>query len=598
MARSIVHGVPVAPGIAIGRALFTHHTYVVEEYFIQPEDADAEVARLLKAAEVVKDDLTHARDAAPKHMPMYRETIDTHCMICQDPRLLKEAEDRIRTQRLCAPWALAKTVDALAGAFRDLDDPYLRERAQDIRAVGLRLQARLKGKRYTPQSGACPSVYIAEVLSPADVLDLPTERLLALVTSEGGPTAHTAIVARSLRVPTVMGATGIMDGLREGDMVIVDALHGCIYVEPDQHEVNTFARAQEEYVLWTDNVRRSALLPAETQDAVSVRVQANLENVDELAHLPLCGACGVGLYRTEYAYLRSRQLPDEELLFAEYSAVARAVSPHRVVFRTLDVGADKMLHSHLALKEINPALGLRGIRFCLRHQDLFRTQLRALLRAGVYGDIALMLPMITGLEEVRAARRILHEVSQDLYRDAIPHAPNLPLGVMIEVPSAVFLADALARECDFFSMGTNDLIHYLLAIDRGNKHVGYLHAPLHPALLRSLKMVIDSARRHGIDVSVCGELVADPHCLAVLLGMGIHAVSATPHSVPGMKHCIRSLNVSHCVDIARAVLDTHDVATANSIVAKALSPHLGDSLAFHSTLIRPGMNPGHLGHNL
>lgn len=590
MAKAIVYGVPIAPGIAIGKTLFTHHANVVEERFIQPEDANTEVQRLFQAADAVKEDLTRARDVADL-VPAHRESIDTHRMICQDPRLLKEAEDRIRTQRLCAPWALAKTVEALAAAFRDLDDPYLRERAQDIRAVGLRLQARLKGKEYAPRSAAAPSVYIAEDLAPADVLDLPTERILALVTAEGGPTAHTAIVARSLRVPTVMGATGIVEAIREGELVIVDALRGCIYIDPDEQEVNAFALAQEEYILWTDNVRRNARLPAQTQDAVSVLVQANLENVDELAQLPLCGACGVGLYRTEYAYLRSRQLPDEETLFVEYSTVARKSAPYRVVFRTLDVGADKALHSHSALNENNPALGLRGIRFCLRHQGLFRIQLRALLRAGAYGDIALMLPMITGLEEVRAVRRIIREVSQDLRAANVPHVADVPLGAMIEVPSAVFLADALARKCDFLSIGTNDLIHYLLAIDRGNKHVGHLHAPLHPAVLRSLKMVMDSARREGIGVSVCGELVSDPYCLAVLLGMGVDAVSATPQSVPGIKHLVRSLSASHCVDVAHAVLGAHDVSAANSMVTEALSPHLGDTLAFHSTLIRPGASP-------
>lgn len=587
MARAILFGTPVAPGIAIGKTVLTHLAGVVEERFIMPENADAEVARLLKAAEEVQADLGTARDALPKEMSEHREIIQTHMMICRDPRLLKEAEERIRTQRLCAPWALSKTTEALCAAFRDLDDPYLRERAQDIRAVALRIQCRLAGKEYVPRGGGAPSVHVAEDLSPADTLELHVERILALVMAEGGPTSHTAILARSLRIPAVVGVTGILETAREGELVIVDALRGRIYLDPDEQELAAFAVKQEEYIAWERDVRRSARLPAETLDGVRIEVQANMENVTELECVDACGAEGVGLYRTEYAYLRSRQLPDEEQLYEEYATAARKLAPRRVVFRSLDVGGDKMLHSQLALKEPNPALGLRAIRFCLRHQNLFRTQLRAILRAGVHGNVALMLPMISGLAEVQFVRRILSEARQELTAAGIPYAEHLPVGVMIEVPSAIFLADALARECDFLSIGTNDLIHYLLAIDRTNKHVNYLHEPLHPAVMRSLQLVIDCAHREGIGVSVCGELAADPYCLAVLIGMGVDAVSATPQSVPAIKHFIRRCEAAQCMNIARAVLMTTDVEAANRLVTEALSLSLHDDLAFHTTMIHP-----------
>ena len=585
MARAILFGTPVAPGISIGKIILTHHAGAVEERFIMPENTEKEVARLTQAAETVHADLTQARAAVPDDMAEHREFINTHMMICQDPRLLKEAEDRIRTQRMCAPWALAKTVEALCEAFRNIDDPYLRDRAQDIRAVGLRLQCRLAGKEYVPRGGGTPSIHVAEDLSPADALELQVDRILALIMAEGGPTSHTAILARSLRIPAVVGVTGILETAHDGDFVVVDALRGCIYIDPDDQELATFARKQEEYIAWEWNVRRSAMLPAETLDGVRIEVQANLENAGELDAVDACGAEGVGLYRTEYAYLRSRHLPEEEQLYTEYATVAQKLAPRRVVFRTLDVGADKMLHSQMALKEPNPALGLRAIRFCLRHQNLFRAQLRAILRAGVHGNVALMLPMISGLEEVQFARRILGEVTQELTAAGVPHAPTLPVGVMIEVPSAIFLADALARECDFFSIGTNDLIHYLLAIDRGNKHVGYLHEPLHPAVVRSLKLVIDCAHREGIGVSVCGELAADPYCLALLLGMGVDAVSATSQSVPGIKHLIRHCHAGRCMEMARSVLMTSDVESANRMVTEALSLHLRDNLAFHTTMI-------------
>lgn len=585
MARAILFGTSVAPGVAIGKLLLAHHAGAAEERFIMPEEADAEAARLAEAAAGVRADLARARDALPPEMADARDLINTHMMICQDPRLLKDAEERIRTQRMCAPWALAKTVEALSTAFRNLDDPYLRERVQDIRTVGLRLQCRLSGKEYIPRGDDAPNVYAAEDLSPADTLNLRADRILALVMAEGGPTSHTAILARGLRIPAVMGATGILETARDGDSVIVDALRGRVYIDPDERELAAFARRQEEYTAWEGKVRRSAGLPAETLDGVRIEVQANLEHSGELASVAACGAEGVGLYRTEYAYLRSRHLPDEETLFTEYAAVAQSLAPARVVFRTLDVGADKMLRSQMALNEPNPALGLRGIRFCLRHQNLFRTQLRAILRAGAHGDVALMLPMISSLDEVQFVRRIMDETRQELSGAGVPHAPDLPMGVMIEVPSAVFLADALARECDFFSIGTNDLIHYLLAIDRGNKHVAHLHEPLHPAVMRSLKLVVDCAHREGIGVAVCGEMAMDPYCLAILIGMGVDSVSATPQSVPGIKHLIRSCNAETCMEIARSVLAISDAATANRMVADALSLHLRDDLSFHATLI-------------
>ena len=585
MARAVLFGTSVAPGISIGQVVLTHHAGKVEERFVTPEDIEKEVEHLKKAAAATREDLRQTRDTLTDEKAEHRELINTHMMICQDPRLLKDTEERIRTQRLCASWALHKTVEALSAAFRDIDDPYLRDRAQDIRAVGLRLQCQLAGKAYVPRGTSGPAIHVAEDISPADALGLQPDRILALVMAEGGPTSHTAILARSLRIPAVVGVTGILETARQGDIAIVDALRGCVYIAPDEHELELFARRQEEYIAWKGKVRRGADLPAETLDGVRIEVQANLENAGELNSVAHSGAEGVGLYRTEYAYLRNRQLPNEEQLYTEYATVAEALAPQRVVFRTLDVGADKMLHSQMALKEPNPALGLRAIRFCLRHQNLFRTQLRALLRAGLHGNTALMLPMISGLDEVQATRRILNEVRQDLLAKGIPHADNIPVGVMIEIPSAVLMADALARECDFFSIGTNDLIHYLLAIDRGNKHVGYLHEPLHPAVMRSLKRVIDCAHREGIGVSVCGELATDPYCLALLVGMGVDSLSATPQSVPGIKHLVRHLSAEQCYDMARSVLMTSDVDAANRMVTETLAAHLREDLAFHTTLI-------------
>ncbi len=583
MARTILHGIPVAPGIAIGKIVHTHNEQHIEERFIKPDDVDGEVAKLLAAAKQVSTDLKDAKQNVVS--TEHGDIIQAHIMMSHDPRLLSETEDCIRSQRFCAPWALQKTLDALCAAFIDLDDPYLRERAFDLRAVGARLQCHLSGKDYVPLTSTGPRVYMAEDLSPVDTLNLSVDHILGLVMAEGGATSHTAILARSLHIPAIMGVTGILEAAKENDLVIVDAIAGCVYISPDEQELATFSKKLNEYQAWTTNVRRSANLPAETLDNIHVSVQANLDNVDEVDNMASFGAEGIGLYRTEYAYLRSRKLPTENQLYAEYSAVVQKSNGKRVIFRTLDVGMDKALPNHTALKEANPALGLRGIRFCMRHQGILRTQLRAILRAALHGDVAIVLPMISCLEEVQAVKRILNEVRQDLCLQGVEHSEHLPIGIMMEVPSSILIADALAKHCDFFSIGTNDLTHYLLAIDRSNKHVAYLHNPLHTALTRSIKRIVDCAHREGINVTVCGEMVSDPYCLAILLGLGVDTISAAPQSIPSIKHLLRNLKAEECTKMAESILTTVDAAVCTRIVTDTLAHGLRDDFAFYTTLI-------------
>ncbi|WP_165069309.1 phosphoenolpyruvate--protein phosphotransferase [Desulfovibrio sp. ZJ200] len=589
MARAVLFGTPVSPGIAIGAIRLMHGVRLADERHIGPGEAAAEAQALCDAAAGVRADLQKTMRNVPEDLAEYREVIAAQMELVRDPKLLDSACARIRKELLCAPWALDRTVEDLCDVFRGMDDPYLRDRAQDIRAVGLRLRERLAGTRRRRNSGA-PGVLAAEDLSPADVMELNPQGVLGILTAEGGPTSHTAILSRSLHIPALVGVTGLLNAVRDEDQVIVDGLGGCVLLAPDQKDLAGYTSRRDKYTAWESQTRLTAHWPAEMRDGVRVAVQANLESPEELADLPESGADGVGLYRTEFSYLKGN-LPTEAELMREYGAVAEKTAPQRVVFRTLDAGADKMLRAQAALKEPNPALGLRGIRFCLRHQGIFRTQLRALLRAGANGNVALMLPMISGLSEVQSVRRILQELHQELCAQALPHAPSLPLGVMVETPAAVLVCDALARECDFFSIGTNDLIHYLMAIDRNNRHVGYLHEPLHPAVVRSLKRVIDAAHREGIGVSVCGELASDPYGLALLLGMGVDAVSAAPRFVPGMKHMIRRLNAATCMDLAHSVLLSTDVAASKRMVREKLHQSLGPELAFHTTSLLTHSQP-------
>ncbi len=583
MARTILFGIPVAAGIAIGKIMHTHLEQHIDESFILQDHIEKEVQKLLDAAKHVSNDLEQAKKSTTNKE--HSDIIQAHIMMSHDPRLLSETEECIRTQKLCAPWALQKTIDALCKAFLELDDPYLRDRVFDLRAVGTRLQCHLAGKEYIAHTSTSPRVYMAEDLSPIDTLNLSADHILGLVMAEGGATSHTAILARALNIPAIVGVTGLVEAVRENELVIVDAISGCVYIDPDEQELASFGKKLDEYQTWVQKIRNNATLSAETLDNININVQANLENVDEVDSIASYGAEGIGLYRTEYAYLRSRKLPTEEQLYDEYLMVVQKAASKPVVFRILDVGMDKALPSQTALKEPNPALGLRGIRFCIRHQDILRTQLRAILRAAMHGDVSIVLPMISCLEEVQAVKHILAEVRQDLCIQHIEHATNLPIGIMLEVPAALIVADSLAKHCDFFSIGTNDLTQYLLAIDRNNKHVAYLHNPLHAALTRSIKRAVDCAHREGISVTVCGEIVADPYCLAMLLGMGVDTISAAPSSIPNIKHLLRHLRAEECIKMTHSLLMTSDAAASIRIVTDTLSQGLRDDFPFYTTLI-------------
>lgn len=582
MARAIIYGSPVSPGLALGVLQRLHGVCPSERRHITEDAIPAEEEALRRAAALVISGLEKTLADLDSALADYGEIVAAQIELASDPRLLGAALARIRHRKICASWALEETVEELCELFRGMDDAYLRDRAQDVRATGLRLGAALRGEaaNMTEKTGA--GILAAEDLSPADVMELALETILGIITSEGGPTSHTAILAHSLRVPALVGVTGLPDVAHDGETAILDGLSGCVILSPDEKDLVHYAEKKAAYESWENYARTKAHDPAESKDGVRIAVRANLENGSEARDLAEYGAEGVGLYRTEFSYL-GKKLPSEDELLAEYSAVIRLLSPEPVIFRTLDVGADKALPVHAALREPNPALGLRGIRFSLAHEEMFRTQLRALLRAGASGNVALMLPMITDSREVRSVRRILHELRHELAASGIPHVERMPLGIMVETPAAILTADSLARECDFFSIGTNDLIHYLMAIDRNNRHVAYLHEPLHPAVVHSLKRVVDAAHREGIPVSVCGEFAADPYGVALLLGMGIDALSAAPRFIPGIKHLLRKLEADACADLVHTALYLPDAAACRQMIHERLNGVLGQELSFLDT---------------
>jgi phosphotransferase system enzyme I (PtsI) len=407
-------------------------------------------------------------------------------------------------------------------------------------------------------------IIVAQDLSPADTLQLQVEKTLGFVTDMGGKTSHTAIITRSLDIPAVVGLENVYQAVRSGELMVVDGYAGKVIIDPDEELLNHYYERQYQLDNYRKEVARCAELPAETEDGYTIKIQANIELLEEVVAVIDNGAEGVGLYRTEYLYLNLDAPPDEETLFWDYREVAEIIYPEMVTIRTLDLGADKVPTRMREWGEANPALGLRSIRLCLQEDELFRTQLRAILRvSGITKNVRIMFPMISGLGELHAAKDILNQVKQSLIQESIEIDQDLQVGIMIEVPSAVAVADLLANEVDFFSIGTNDLVQYALAIDRVNENVAHLYEPLHPAILRMVKQAADAGRFAGIPVSLCGELAAEPLYAPILLGFELDSLSMNPMAVPRVKKIIRNANLEESKVYLKEVLQLSTASKVN-----------------------------------
>ncbi|MBD5641146.1 MAG: phosphoenolpyruvate--protein phosphotransferase [Desulfovibrio sp.] len=583
MARVILHGSPLSPGIAIGTLNLLPDTHLCDKRPISEAEVDAEIEALETASASASARLKATASSIPAHLAEYREIVELQMELVRDPRVLNGAKGRIRHKKICASWAVSETIAELAALFESMADPCLSERGQDIRNIGQRLLGALAGDSSTHASDS-PCILASYALSAANIMEFSPDNVIGMVTVEGGVTSHVAILARSLKIPAVGGVGELFREARNGETIILDGLAGEALIGPDESEIRRFKARRESYAQFETEARQSASLPAITRDGYDASVLANLDRPQEAHELSRCGAEGVGLYRTEFGWLREN-LPDEEALTQEYSSIVNAARGKPVVFRALDVGADKILPAHEALHEPNPALGLRGIRFCLAYPDIFRIQLRAFLRAGSHGPIKILLPMVTGIGEVRQTRVLIEQSVSDLERQGTPHVANPPLGIMVETPAAALLCPELAAECDFLSLGTNDLLHYLMAIDRNNRHVSYLHDPLHPAFLRVIREITQACSERGKPVSVCGELAADPLGTAILLGLGIRTFSATPRFVPAIKHTLRKLDYRSCRQIANAALAGAASADTRLRLHKTLARCMESRHFIHNGLI-------------
>ena len=572
-------GIAVSPGIIIGKAHLVDRSKVriLYQYLIGDEQVKLEVERFKGALDKTKEQITTVKSRMPDHIKQHAFILDTHLMILNDTMFEEATIKTMLEEKINAEWALKKSVQNIGHLFEQIDDPYIKERFSDVENVAERILRNLAGKEQDSLFEIDErAIIVAHDLSPADTSALNPGKILGFITDVGGRTSHTAIMAKSLNIPAVVALETATLQVQEGTLLIVDGSSGEVIISPDDDTIIRYQEKQLQHERYESSIVRLSHLPAETTDGYRIATLANIEFLEEVVMAKDHGAEGIGLYRTEFHFLRSDTLPSEEELFEDYKQVAEIIAPEPVTIRTLDLGGDKFSGGLELSKEMNPALGLRAIRFCLKEKDIFRAQLRAILRASTYGNVKILIPMISGLQEVLDTKAIFNEVKGDLDRRNLPYDRNIRLGVMIEVPSAVAVADILAKHVDFMSIGTNDLIQYALAIDRINEHVAYMYQPFHPAVLRMIRMVVEGAKKSGIPVSLCGEMAEDPLCTLFLLGLGIHELSMNSMGVPLIKKVIRSMSMTE----ARADLEKLlQLDTANNVreyILKRMEPFTED----------------------
>lgn len=584
-ARMVLQAVGASPGIAIGPLMVLHRrTRHAGRRTLPPGEVAAELTRFRQAVGQAEEELTRLRQTLSSEMPDALSIIDSHILMLKDRMILERTERTIQTEAVNAEYAMTVSLRAIKEDFDRINDPYIKSRYQDITHVADRIYGLLAGRPPTPLSAVDePVIVVARDLSPEDTIDMRSERILGFITEQGGSTSHTAIVARSLGIPAVVGLEHITGRASSGDFCVLDGGSGLVLLDP---ATELLAEYRDRQLRQREAVQLHQLythLAAETMDGLHVRLSANIEIAEELELAHRYGAEGIGLFRSEFQFCHDR-IPDEEELTATYRGLLEGMAPLPVTVRTLDAGGDKL--SALAARvgsgllfEKNPALGLRSIRFSLRERGLFRLQLRALLRAACHGRLRLLLPLIGSLHELREAREELRLAREEA--EAAGHMTGpVELGVMIEVPSAVIMADVLAREADFFSLGTNDLIQYALAIDRGNEYVASLFDPFHPAVLRLIERTVSAAHEAGIEVALCGEMGGEDKCIPLLLGLGVDELSMRPNALPLAKQIIRQLKVPELRRLCGQALQCPDSTEVHALMATFCREYLTETPCF------------------
>jgi phosphoenolpyruvate-protein phosphotransferase (PTS system enzyme I) len=549
-------GIAVSPGIAIARALvIDSEESRIPRRSIRQNQVPEEVERVRAAFKDALQELTELEAAQGIEEGQIKDIFAVHMRFLRDRSLRNRITKMVEDEKVTAEYAVSSTMNQIAEHFAQVKDQYISERAADIFDLEKRLLRHLLGGVKQDIADTTEQVVIvAHMLTPTQTANFNRTFIRGMATDAGGRTSHTAIVARSMGIPAVVGLEDITGSLSSGDIVIIDGNHGVVVIGPDEDTLAEYERYAKDYVKLEHQLDSLRDLPAATRDGVEITLLGNIEFPDESELVIEKGGKGIGLYRTEFLYLYSEVEPTEEDHYQAYAETIKAFKNKPVVIRTLDLGADKFTQSKRFSPEPNPFLGLRSIRFCLQNLSIFKTQLRAILRASVLGDVSVMFPLITNLPELRQARMILRDVMEDLDEDGIKYRQDIKVGIMIETPSAALTAATLAMDSDFFSIGTNDLIQYTLAVDRGNERVSSLYTGAEPAVLRLLRAVVQDAYRAKIGLSICGELASEPEYIMLLLGMGVRTFSLAPPMIPEVKQVIRSVSIDRCNQIARKVL--------------------------------------------
>lgn len=551
--RFQVNGIAASPGYALGRALIYEQANLnYNDPVISKEEVAGEKVRLQEALKESKQQLAEIKEQVRKNIGKEEAALfEAHIMILDDPELISKVNHKIEEENMAATAAVDEVFQEYVDIFSALDDEYMKERAADIVDVQHRLLANLLGVKLNPLENLKDEVIVvAHDLPPSVLALLDRERVLGFVTEIGGRTSHTAIMARSLEIPAVVGAFGIVKKVSPGEEIMVDGENGEVIVNPGSKEVAAFRAKMKAYREEIERLMQLKELPAVTTDGHRIKLTANIGSPFDIAVAKKYGAEGVGLFRTEFLFMNRNEKPNEEEQFTAYKEVALAFGEKPVIIRTLDIGGDKNLPYLDFPPELNPFLGWRAIRFCLDQRSLFKTQLTAILRASYYGNVKILYPMIAGLEDLRAANKVLAGAKEELREQGVPFNDAIDVGIMVEIPSAALIADRLAREVDFFSIGTNDLIQYTLAADRTNEKVKDYYQPFHLAILRLIRMTVEGAEKAGIPVKMCGEMAGDPEATELLLGLGICELSMTAPFIPKVKEKVRQANYKGCRKLA------------------------------------------------
>jgi len=553
----VLKGIPASPGITTGKAfLYGREQYTIPRRTITDLQIQTEIKRFKDALIQTKNEIQDIKKHISDEMGAeHGQIFSAHLLVIDDSMLIEEVISRLKRERLSIEYIFQDVLRRYIKVFSEMDDEYLKERISDVNDVGRRVLKNLIGAKEDVLANLKEKVVvIAYDLSPSDTATMHKKNVIAFATDIGGRTSHTAIMAKSLEIPAVVGLESATKRVESGDSIIIDGTHGVVIINPSPNTAKKYEKDKVKFAEVEKHLLELKNLPCVTLDGKNIELSANIEVPEDVPSVIAHGASGIGLYRTEYFYMNRKDLPPEEDQFKAYSAVVKKMKPHPVIVRTLDIGGDKFLSQLEVPQQMNPFLGWRAIRFCLARPDIFKSQLRAILRASAHGKLKVMYPMISGLEELKQANALLKEAQDELKNEGIPFDEGMEVGAMIEVPSAAITSDILAKEVDFFSIGTNDLIQYSLAVDRVNEKIAYLYEPAHPAVLRLIKSVIENGHNAGVWVGMCGEMAGDIVMTIILLGLGLDEFSTSPIAIPEIKRIIRSVTLRQAKEIAQEAI--------------------------------------------